>query len=340
MLMTHAHEHRGAHYRVVLVLAMAGVLGPVAAALGCGGKATGPRQPVSTSVPAAPPKLALVTALPLEIEGNFQPSGLLWHDGRLLTVSDKHDSAVYEIALGSTSATLQPFLTFTPPADDPAPLDYEGLTVDTDGSFLVVSESRFRILHVAPEGTPGPAASHAARASWCSPSLEGSGQAVGCFQLPNANFEGITRLPTGGLLLAAERQPRGLIELDVDRAVGSARAWAMPESAYPMPVGRSPDFADLSILDGQVYTLLRNAHLLVQLRRTARGWEEGEAWSFAAAENDARFAYADRTFGMAEGLAFSEDKVFIILDNNGVARAISPEDRRPLLFVFERPLDL
>jgi hypothetical protein len=291
-------------------------------------------------VPAAPAKLELVTALPLESQGNFQPSGLLWHDGRLLTVSDKHDSAVFEIELGSSSVTLRPFLTFTPPSDDPAPLDYEGLTVDTDGSFLVVSESRFRILHLALEGGLGPAAPHAARASWCSPSLEDRGRAVGCFQLPNASFEGITRLPAGGLLLAAERQPRGLIELDVDRAVGSARAWAMPESAYPLPVGRSPDFADLAILGGQVYALLRNAHLLVQLRRTALGWEEGEAWSYAAAENDDRFAYADRTFGMAEGLAFGEDKVFIILDNNGVARATSPEDRRPLLFVFERPPDL
>jgi hypothetical protein len=89
-----------------------------------------------------------------------------------------------------------------------------------------------------------------------------------------------------------------------------------------------------------VYTLLRNAHLVVQLRRTAQGWEEGEAWSYVAAENDARLAYADQKFGMAEGLAFGEDKVFIILDNNGVARATSPEDRRPLLFVFERPPEL
>jgi hypothetical protein len=215
-------------------------------------------------------------------------------------------------------------------------------------------------LHLDFEKGPEQAAPYAARASWLTPSLEDSGHAVGCFQYANANFEGITVLPKEvlpkevlprevlprevlpgkGLLLAAERQPRGLMELEGDRAVGSIKAWAMPESVYPLPVGRPPDFADLATTGGQVYALLRNAHLVVRLRRTTRGWAEGEAWSYAATENDERFAYADQKFGMAEGLAFGEDEVFIILDNNGIPRAASAEDRRPLLYVFARPLDL
>ena len=332
-----AHELRGA-YPGLVALTLVGVLGSVVAP-GCEGKAARPGVPVSVGVTATPLELELVTVLPLEIDGDFQPSGLLWHDGRLLTVSDKHDSAVYEIELGSSNATLRPFLTFAPPTDEPAPLDYEGLTVDTDGSLLVISESRFRVLLLAFEGAPGQAAPYTARASWRTASLEDSGRSVGCFQRPNANFEGITRLPAGGLLLAAERQPRGLLELDL-AAVGRIKAWSMPESAYAVPAGRAPDFADLAMTDGQVYTLVRSAHLLMRLSRTAQGWQEGVAWSYAAAENASHLAYADRTYGMAEGLAIGEDKIFIILDNNGIARAASADDHRPLLYLFERPRDL
>jgi hypothetical protein len=157
--------------------------------------------------------------------------------------------------------------------------------------------------------------------------------------VPNANLEGITWLPTAGLLLAAERNPRGLLELAPDRGLGSARAWAMPDSAYALAQGRDPDFADLTLTGGEVYALVRNAHAVVKLTRTPDAWIEGRAFSYAAVENDPRWAYQNRTYGLAEGLAIGEHQVFVVLDTNGQARAADPGDRRPLLLVFERPAD-
>jgi hypothetical protein len=286
-----------------------------------------------------PPELKLIKVLPIQSDGRFEPSGLLLHQGHLLTVSDKHDGAIFELELGATEVLVRPFLEFVPPADEPAPLDYEGLTADSDGALLLVSETRFRVLRVEPEA-PGPGGSaRSARATWLTASLQVTGQAVGCFGVPNANLEGITRLPEAGLLLAAERNPRGLLELGRDQTLASARAWAMPGSAYALPEGRDTDFADLTFAAGEVYALVRNAHLVMGLKRTPGAWTEGRAASYAAVENDPRWAYQSRTYGLAEGLAIGEHQLFVVLDNNGQARVADPGDRRPLLLVFERPSD-
>jgi hypothetical protein len=158
--------------------------------------------------------------------------------------------------------------------------------------------------------------------------------------VPGGDVEGIARLPNGGLLIAAEREPRGLIELPADFTLGAARVWVMPGGAYPLPRQRPADFTDLAVVGGQVLALVRNAHLVVQLTRTSGGWQEGPAWSYAAAENDPRWRYADAKFGLGEGLAVNEAEVFVVLDNNEQPRAAAPADRRALLFRFRRPPDL
>ena len=107
-----------------------------------------------------------------------------------------------------------------------------------------------------------------------------------------------------------------------------------------MPRERPADFSDLSAADGRVYALVRNAHLVVRLNRSAEGWREERAWSYAATENDPRFVYADTSFGLGEGLAIGPHEVFVVLDNNGQARRAAPADRRALLFRFARPSDL
>jgi hypothetical protein len=102
-----------------------------------------------------------------------------------------------------------------------------------------------------------------------------------------------------------------------------------------------------------VYALVRNSHLIVRLERrgasspvatlpepTATGWVEGGAFSYAQAENDPRYGYESHKYGLAEGLAITAREVFVVLDNNGLARASSSTDHRALLFVFERPARL
>lgn len=75
----------------------------------------------------------------------------------------------------------------------------------------------------------------------------------------------------------------------------------------------------------------------MRLTRSGHSWREGAAFSCAAAENARQPAYQTRVYGLAQGLAVSDDEVFMVLDNNGDARAGDPDDHRPTLMVFARP---
>jgi hypothetical protein len=149
-------------------------------------------------------------------------------------------------------------------------------------------------------------------------------------------LEGITALPDGRLLLAAEREPRGLIELPRGGGNVDGLAWPMPDCAFGVPLGRATDFADLTWYSGSAYALERNLNLIARLERNPSGWEEREAWSYERTENDPRYVYEDRRYGMGEGLAIDDEHVYVVLDNNRRRRA-AVEDTRPLLFIFRRP---
>lgn len=299
-----------------------------ARAAGDGATSPGAHGSGAGAAPLPPPReLVLERALTLEIEGDFEPSGLLFHQGHLLTISDKHDDTVFELILGTSSVDVRPFVRFEPPEDEPQPFDLEGLTEDADGSLLLASEARHRLLRVTTDG----------KASWATQSLQAVGARAGLFQKRNAGLEGIVRLPNGHLLLAAERDPRGLIELASLSELATAQVWTMQRTGHPSAAGRSLDFADLSVAaDGGVYALERNLHLVTHLELGARGYTEREAWSYAKTEDDPRYAYEDREFGLAEGLALDATHVYVVFDNNNDRRR-GTRDTRPLLFVFQRP---
>jgi hypothetical protein len=42
-------------------------------------------------------------------------------------------------------------------------------------------------------------------------------------------------------------------------------------------------------------------------------------------------------YGRAEGLAVDKDHFYVILDNNNDPKINDPNNRLPLLFIFERP---
>src|ERR1041384_6789800 len=111
----------------------------------------------------------------------------------------------------------------------------------------------------------------------------------------------------------------------------------MPASRCPPIPGRDADFADLTVWRARVFALARNAHVVMHLEPGPAGWTEGGAWSYALTENAPRFAYRDRAFGVAEGLAIDDEHVFIVCYNNRDERDTQPGDRRPLLFVFRNP---
>jgi hypothetical protein len=272
---------------------------------------------------AAPVELELEKALPVDGGANFQASGLYLSSGRLLAVSDKHDDAVFELSMQSDRASARAFVKFQAPGGEA--LDLEGLTGGEDGSLLLASETQGRVLAVASSG----------QATWFTPSLRKAGQDEGLLQKRNAGLEGIAKMGTQ-LVLAAEREPRGLLEV-TDAGVGTVVAYRLPSAACPARPNRPEDIADLSVADGELYALERNAHLVVRLTRVGGRFREAESWSYARTENDARYRYPDRAFGLAEGLALDDEHVYIVLDNNGQARESAKDDHRALLFVFKRP---
>jgi hypothetical protein len=274
----------------------------------------------------APVELVLEHALPLDVDWDFEPSGLSWLGDHLLTVSDKHDDTIFELILEEARARVRPFIRFVPPDDEPRPFDFEGLTVAQDGSLLLASEARHRVLRVKADGN----------ASWSTVSLQAIGAEAGLLRKRNAGLEGIALLANGRLLLAAERAPRGLLELSSPGETRGARAWAFDESAYRPAAGRSVDFSDLACAGEAVYALERNSHLVVRIERSKERWLEREAWSYAQTENDPRYAYEDQEYGLAEGLAVTKARVYIVFDNNNDRRR-GTRDARPLVFVFQRP---
>jgi hypothetical protein len=316
-----------------------GVVGAVAAGAGGAGAAS-EVETAQGGAASAPSPLVLRAALPLEVEASegdhFQPSGLVLHEGRLLTVSDKHDRAIYAIDVSADHARVRPFVSFEPPPEVPPPLDFEGLSPAPGGGWLVACEAQRRVLRVEidPRSAVSPPVGHA---SWFSPPLDGLVRTNGCLRKVNAGLEGIALSAQGRLVLAGERDPRCLIELEVGAGLASAHVWSMETAAYAAEPGRSLDYSDLTLFHGALYALVRNTHLVVRLERTPEGWREGPAFSYRRTEHDPRYMYEDRTFGMAEGVAINEQWVYILLDNNENARASDAHDRRPILFVFERP---
>jgi len=281
----------------------------ILALLGC---ARAPATPTPSPTP-----LVLLRALALRGPGDFQPSGLALRQGLLYTVSDKTSDALLQIDLrtdGEAEATAQV------PIKMGRNLDLEGIAVDAGGDFLVVSEAAERLLRVPASGT----------ARWVDVDFAGAARAAGLLATAGAGFEGVAVLGDR-LVLAAEREPRGLV---VARA-GRVWAWQLERSRVPLPAGRRPDFADLAVDGGRLYALVRNADAIVELVPAGERFEEGRWWSFAEAV--AAHPYQDQRFGMAEGLAMDEHHLYVVLDNNGSPRRRPPEDRRAMLFVFRKP---
>ena len=274
--------------------------------------------------------LELVAAMPVEFPKAIEPSGLIMRDDSLFTVSDDHDHTIFYIDcnIEEQRATCKRYLKFDAPkihgVDD---LDLEGITVDGDGNFYLVSEKAFRILKIEKGSN---------KVSWVTHDLKPYGREVGLFQKKNADFEGITWLGDHKFLLAAEREPRGFIQLDLDKIPKGIKAYRQDHSILEPPKHRNPDYSGLHFDGKNIYALERSIHAVTRIEITDGKIIEKAVWSYAHVENAEEWQYRDMEFGHAEGLFINENYVYIILDNNGERRLINKKDRRPLMFVFKR----
>jgi hypothetical protein len=277
-------------------------------------------------------------------------SALEWCGNSLWTVSDREDDRLYRLVAGPGrrpwSAVAEVFAAPPPPRNDlpwamqagawalstlrGGELDFEGLACDAAGNRYLLSESHVAVLQVPEQGPP----------QWLDlpPELIGQARAQGLLQRYNELVEGIAIDTVGKRLwLAAERNKRGLLlvsEREGRWGCGSGCVLLAESGREASPLGdiQQRDFSGLSLYQGKLFTLQRNAYQVC--RRDADTGSVEHCWSFARdALTDAR-SYG-KNWGMAEGLAIDADSAWIMVDNGGYARGDG--ESRPILWRFAAP---
>ena len=266
---------------------------------------------------------------PVESQFAIEPSGLTLYQDTLFTVLDNIDDAIFFIDFINEKAILKPYKTFDAPSlPDVYNFDFEGITNDISGNFYLVSEKGFRILKV-PHSEKKP--------EWITPHLKTLGERQGLFKTRNAYLEGIAYLGTNKFIVCAERQPRGIIELDLSKPLNKSIVLNCDYSHMIVPKPRKPDFSGLFFDGSSVFILNRATDSVCQIIYDKNTFYENNYWSFKNVVIDEQYKYNNMTFGHAEGLAMDQHYIYIILDNNGESRVIDPTDYRPLLLILKRP---
>jgi uncharacterized protein YjiK len=275
--------------------------------------------------------LKLVRALPVQYLQNepIEPSGLAIYNSELYTVSDDHDSLIFKLQISEDKVVLEPFVEFkAPPLKNIKKLDLEGITCDPEGNFYLCSESACQILFVSHDGK---------EAHWIFESLKPYGEEKGLFQVENAYLEGIALSGTNQFILCAEREPRGIIDLHLKDDSAEVRVYNLDKTNREMMKNNFTDFTGLFVEGKTILVLERAASAISRLDYTEDTVVVSPVWSYDQIENSDELRYADTLFRCGEGLALDDEYAYVILDNNGEARYSNPEDKRPLLFIMERP---
>ncbi|MBA1202884.1 esterase-like activity of phytase family protein [Pseudomonas capeferrum] len=298
------------------------------------------------------PELELTGEYPIEGMRGGNLSGLAVCQGALWGVSDRDDDRIYRMDRQGPVWQAQALTFAAPPVPESGlpwglrsrnwaasflrggVLDFEGITCDQAGSFYLVSETHVGVLQVPREGAP----------TWLriDPQMVRQARASGMLLRFNALFEGLTINPAGDRLwLAGERERRGLVSVHRQQSVWTCgRSCVLLSEAGtetpPAQTGRTRpvarDFADLTLYEGKLFTLERNAFRIC--RRHADTGEVEHCWSYAAeAMTDAR--RYDQPFGLAEALVIDAEGAWVGLDNNGATRADG--ESRPLVWKFAAP---
>lgn len=296
---------------------------------GCGpGSAAEPGSGRTAAVARPRPRanLGATRVLPVEANGEIEPSGLALLDGELLSVSDEDDSAIFRIVVGETSAEMEPFLWLEGLELRTPALDLEGIAV-CDGRIFIVSEAADEVIEVERSG----------RARWLGGNVRDHAMARGLLSTPGAGLEGIACSERGGLVLAAEREPRALIWVDLD-PVGVGAVQILDVADVTGAHLAFCDFSDLSSTPGHLWAMYRYDYQILEVVG-----DPGAVLAlmpvldFSSAALDPRYRYSSTRFGAAEGLAADDENFYVIDDNNDLPRAATPGDSRPLLYVIPRP---
>lgn len=319
------------------LLGLSAALAPVA---GTCGESAAEGVAESSVVPVLPAKL--VDAWRVDGSEGLDVSGLSFCDGKLLAVADKVSERIFSLSPqpGRDSVVLESKADFVRPSlpdDQPVPLkvramhyasvplsmDFEGITCDADGIYLL-SERHNRITRLhSPER----------KSEWLPVRWSESAKAHGFLQQFNGESEGLVKIGND-FWVALERDPRGLLKLGAGDQVGRDFRTIPAVNGLDFR-GRSEDLAGLSYFDGALFTLERNAFAVC--RRNLDNLRAEWCIHYRDIEEHSENVYLETHFGKGEGLAVNEQGIFVVLDNNGVGRVSAPADIRGLLLHLSFP---
>jgi len=131
--------------------------------------------------------------------------------------------------------------------------------------------------------------------------------------------------------------PGGLLKFEKQDGKWNITAQNMDYSKYADSLLRIPDFSALHYDARGLYVLERNLFSIAKIKTENGKFLIVERWDYTEIERKREFFYSKMQFGKAEGMAMDKDNIYLILDNNGLARQNNPNDRRPLLLVLKRP---
>ncbi|WP_085656583.1 esterase-like activity of phytase family protein [Pseudomonas sp. B11(2017)] len=298
------------------------------------------------------PQLRLLAEHPVKGMRGGNLSGLALCGNELWTVSDRDDDQIYRLDTRDPVWRAETVRIDPPPVPDSGlpwgissrtwaasfvrggDLDFEGIACDGAGNRYIVSEAHAAVLQVPAQG----------QAAWLkiSPLLVREARASGMLLHFNALFEGLAINPAGDRMwLAAERERRGLLRIKRQQTVWdcdggcvllSEAGVEMQPPQFPKARAVTRDFADLSLFDGKLFTLERNAFQVC--RRDLETAKVERCWSFAEDALQEKRRYP-QPYGLAEALVIDAQGAWIGLDNNDGARADG--EKRPIVWRFAAP---
>lgn len=263
-------------------------------------------------------------------QGQFEPSGLVGFENRLLVVTDEKEFPdIYLLKPQDAEIVEAEAFRTVPFIPGFAGHDFEGITFCKDRLF-VVEEATSTVIEVDKEG-------HANAHPLDLVSIHKERNIAEPFGTRGAGLEGIACDEVNGVLyVAQERMFRMIYALDLvsfkafdffDVPAG----WFTPHYVGGVPV--YPDYADLYFENGFLYALQRNDRIVLKIEPKEKKLVSRLDLEFKESDY---YDYKD-PFGMAEGLYLSKDRIYIVLDNNGVARIGSSQNISSLLLEFDRP---
>jgi len=305
------------------------------------------------SVSAEPrQELRLLSEHPVEGMRGGNLSGLAMCGNELWTVSDRDDEQIYRLDTRDPVWQAQTVHIDVPPVPESGlpwglssrtwaasfirggDLDFEGISCDSAGNRYIVSEAHAAVLQVPVSGP----------ANWLkiSPLLVREARASGMLLKFNAIFEGLAINPAGDRMwLAAERQNRGLLLIKRQQTVWDCdgRCVLLSEGGKEMQPAQFPkakavdrDFSDISLFNGKLFTLERNAFEIC--RRDAQTAKVEQCWSYAGELLQENRRYS-QNYGLEEALIIDAEGAWIGVDNNFGPRAEG--EVRPVVWRFAAP---